>query len=265
MNVGGLAYWDERYKVELAKLLKFELFDWYCSFDKILPEIESVIDFKETRHKILIIGVGRSNIIDVLYKKGFRDLTAIDISSTIIIEMQKKYESYAGVELYVMDVRELLKFNDNTFTLIIDKACIDAMFCGTDYIIATKTAMGEIFRCLRPDGHFVSISHASPLSRVPYLRAIKWAIDCYKVPPHIGEGLTLFVQTKTEDDLMLNRKVAGGEAIYRPKAARVVSNLDQNMNKASTTRASGNTGSITVTASVDALAEMVNESADIDS
>lgn len=265
MQIGETAYWDVRYQYELAKLVSFELFDWYCRFDKVFPEIESVIDFKETRHKILIIGVGRSNVIEFLYKKGFREITAIDISPTIILEMQKKYETYAGVEFFVMDARELLKFNDESFTLIIDKACLDALFCGTDYLISTRNCMSEVFRCLKYEGTLVSISHATPLCRVPYLRTIQWAIDCYKIPPHIGEGLTLFVLTKTTNQTMLDRKIAGGEATRRPKAARVVSNLDQKMNKSSTTKGGQNTGSITVTASVDALAEMVAESADVDS
>lgn len=226
--------------------------------------IESVFDTDQV-HKVLIVGVGRSNVIDCLYRKGFRDITAIDISSTIILEMQKKYESYTGVEFFVMDTRQLLKFADETFTLVLDKACIDSLFCGTDFMESTCCALTEIFRVLKYDGAFISISHASALTRVPYFRFARWAIDCYKVASHIGESLTLYVLTKTTNQMMLDRKIAGGEATLQHKSSKVVSTLDQSMNKSSNTRSGANTGSITVTASVDVLADLVDESADVDS
>jgi ubiquinone/menaquinone biosynthesis C-methylase UbiE len=263
MNIGEAAYWDERYKIEMAKLVGFELFDWYCPFSEIYHMIEGCFDSTAV-HKVLVIGVGRSDVIDHLYRRGFRDITAIDISNTIIVEMQKKYSSYTGVEFFVMDTKQLMKFSMNSFTLVIDKACMDSLFCGTDYMEATQLAMSEIFRVMKQDGVFVSVSHGSKLSRVPYFRAIPWAIDCYKVPSDIGEHLTLYVLTKTSNQDLINMKIAGAEATFQAKSSHVVSNLDQNMNKGSTTRTGQNTGSITVTASVDALAEMVAESAEVD-
>lgn len=59
--------------------------------------IESTIDVKKP-HKVLIVGIGKSNVIDVLYDKGFRDITAIDISPVIIALMQEKYRKYSGVD-----------------------------------------------------------------------------------------------------------------------------------------------------------------------
>lgn len=40
---------------------------------------------------------GRSNVVDVLYDKGFRDIYAVDISAAVVLKMQHKYSSYAGV------------------------------------------------------------------------------------------------------------------------------------------------------------------------
>ena len=127
MNIGESAYWDERYKIEMAKLVQFELFDWYCPFNDLWPMLEGVFDPTET-----------------LYKKGFRDITAIDISNTIIMEMQKRYSDYTGVEFFVMDTKQLMKFSMDSFTLVLDKACIDSLFCGTDYIDSTTLAMSNI-------------------------------------------------------------------------------------------------------------------------
>ena len=247
----------------MAKLVSFELFDWYCPFSELYSMIEGVFDSTAV-HKVLVIGVGRSDVIECLYRKGYRDITAIDISNTIIVEMQKRYRDCTGVEFFVMDVKQLMKFSVDSFSLVIDKACIDSLFCGTDYMESTALAMAEVFRVMRNDGVFVSVSHGSKMSRVPYFRSIPWAIDCYKVPSDIGEHLTLYVLTKTTNMDLVNRKIVGAEASVQAKSSRVVSNLDQQMNKGSTTRSGQNTGSITVTASVDALAEMVAESADVD-
>ena len=69
MHYGEPEYWEERYKLEQEKNHGFKLFDWYCRFDEVYPMIESLVD-TDLPHKILVIGCGRSNCVEVLYKKG---------------------------------------------------------------------------------------------------------------------------------------------------------------------------------------------------
>ncbi len=264
MDIGNPAYWEMRYKDEIRDMIGFELFDWYCPFRDLYENMLETMFDAAAIHKVLVLGVGRSDIIETLYKKGFRDITAIDISESIIVEMQRKYESYTGVEFFVMDVRQLHKFTNSSFTVIFDKGCIDALFCGTDYMDASNLAFSELYRVMKMDAIFFHITHAPSVARVPYLRCVSWAIDRVKIPSHIGEGLTLFVLVKTENEIMLAKKIQGAEAAVRSKTSRVVSNMDQQMNKTSTTKKGNNTGSLTVTASVDTLAEMVAESAEVD-
>lgn len=121
VSAGDPMYWEVRYITEFAKALSFELFDWYVPFDLVYEQVISAIDQEDDHQKVLIVGVGRSNIIDVLYEKGFRDIVAIDVSPTLIQKMKQRYEDTSGVSIMVMDVRELAIFADNTFTLIIDK------------------------------------------------------------------------------------------------------------------------------------------------
>ena len=59
--------------------------------------LETINEFK-TPQKVLILGVGRSNVVDILYEKGFRQITCIDISPTIIAQMQNKYRQHSGVD-----------------------------------------------------------------------------------------------------------------------------------------------------------------------
>jgi len=258
IGLGAPYFWESKYKEELADIIgHVECFDWYVPFDQIFEMVESFLN-PELNHRILILGVGRSNIIECLYKHGFRDITAVDISATVVSKMQKKYEHYTGVDFIVMDAREMITLASDSFTAVIDKAMIDALFCMSDFNDSANRAYKEVFRVLKADGIFLSVSHAIPLARVPYLRLIRWAIDMASLVE--GEKLTLFVLTKTADEAMINRKVTGAEAATRPEASGIVDNMEQTMNKVSTVRKAGGGGQLTVTASIDKMIEMVDES-----
>lgn len=233
-----------------------KLFDWYAPFDKIYPLVESVIDVTK-KHKILVIGVGRSNVVETLVKNGYTDIVAIDIAPYIIAQMSQKYSHYGGVEFLVLDARDLSYFTDNMFTLVLDKGCMDALFCGTNFLTDSAQFFSEVNRVLKSEGQFLAFSHAAPPSRVPYLRTIRWAIETCSVPE--GEDLTMYFMTKTTDEKLISRKVAGGEAAVKPKIKGIVSSMDQHMNKTSTTKNKDSAGSLTVTASADVLADLVRE------
>eukprot|EP01041_Mallomonas_annulata_P002060 gene2060-4026_t len=211
LHFGEPAYWELRYQEELRKMPDgFVLFDWYLPYEHVHQVLETIIDTKIS-HKVLILGVGRSNIIDILYKKGFRDITAIDVSPMIISAMQNKYHSYAGVEFFVMDARELHSFRDETFTLVIDKGCADVMFCGIDLYESFTKMCQEVFRVLKAEGGvYAMVSHAVPSSRVPYLRCVPWAVDSCALPQ--SEEPTLYTLTRTTDPTLLAHRVTDGEA-----------------------------------------------------
>lgn len=173
----------------------------------------------------------------------------MDISPTLVSQMQHKYETYTGVEFLVMDVREMSGLAASTYTLVIDKGCVDALFCRTDYKDSVEQALNEIVRVMTMEGIFVYFSHAPKLARVPYLRLVRWAVEAIPCLYGGGEAITMFTMTKTDDEELLSRKIAGAEAALRPKLVNTVSQLDQKMNKSSMTKASGNTGSVTVTVS----------------
>jgi len=258
IGLGAPYFWEAKYTEELTDIIgHVECFDWYVPFDLIFEMIESFLN-PELNHRILVVGLGRSNIIEVLYKKGFRDITAVDISPMVISKMQKKYEHLTGVDFIAMDAREMITLASDSFTAVIDKAMIDALFCMSDFNDSVNRAYSEIFRVLRMDGVFLSVSHAIPLARVPYLRLIRWAIDMASLVE--GEKLTLFVLTKTADEAMINRKITGAEAATRPPATGIVDNTEQTANKVSVVRKAGGGGQLTVTASIDKMIEMVDES-----
>lgn len=177
--------------------------------------------------------------------------------------MQERYADYSGVTFSVMDVRLLNAIPDKTYTLALDKACIDAVFCSSNFLSDTRTAFKEIYRVLAEGGIFISLSHASPPSRVPFLRIAPWGIDACGIS--YGENIHMFILTKHRDGEEVNNQLEGADAVVLAKPTNIVSDLGENGFKSSTTKNAGVTGFVTVTASVDYLTDMVNESEDRDS
>ena len=102
MNYGEPLYWESRYAIEQSNSSEgLQNFDFYVKFEFVFNILISIIDIKKP-HKVLVIGIGRSNILDVLYKHGFRDITAIDISPLIVAQMQSKYSDYTGIDCKCM-------------------------------------------------------------------------------------------------------------------------------------------------------------------
>lgn len=259
MNFGQPGYWDLRYETASADPI-FKLFDWYAPFDLCYPTVESLIDLTK-QHRILIIGIGNSGAIETLWKKGFRDIVAIDISPTIIRQMQQKYSTYSGVEFISMDVRKMNIFPDNSFSVVMDKACLDALFCEIDYEDSVRRALSEIHRVMNNEGVFTSISHARPVARVPYFRHIKWSVEVLPLQEGCGDGLSLIAACCTGDQTRLQKVVKGAEFADQAKSSHTVYSLDQRMSKHATVRKPEHVGSLTITAIPEALAEMVRLSA----
>lgn len=187
----------------------------------------------------------------------------MDVSPTIIVQMRQKYEDFHGVQFSVMDIRDLSDFSDNMFSLVFEKGCTDAVFCSTNFLGDSRQAYKEIFRVLQPEGAFISISHAPPPARVPFLRISPWSIDTCSVP--YGESIHMYIMTKVKNTNEI-KAIEGAEAVVLAKSTNVRTSLDQQgANKASTTKNALNAGLVTVTASVDILSELVNETEEVDS
>ena len=129
---------------------------------------ENVISDRD-KNNVLVIGVGKSDVIEVLHKKGFREIVAIDVSPTVINLMRSRYKHLDGVEWYCMDIRELNVLKDKSFSIVIDKGkrieplnsvnvlplhyrgicttgCFDAGFCHPDFDDASKKYCSVSFK-----------------------------------------------------------------------------------------------------------------------
>ena len=61
LNIGEISYWDKRYEEEQTHQVGFRNFDWYCPFNKLYPEICSIVDTSGS-HRILVIGYSISSM-----------------------------------------------------------------------------------------------------------------------------------------------------------------------------------------------------------
>jgi EEF1A lysine methyltransferase 4 len=65
-----------------------------------------------------------------MYEDGYQHLTNIDISFTVIKQMQEMYkEKIPNLAFKQMDVRSL-QYDDGTFDAVIDKGTFDSILCG---------------------------------------------------------------------------------------------------------------------------------------
>ena len=76
------------------------------------------------------IGCGNSRLAEEMYEDGYQHLTNIDISFTVIKQMQELYkEKIPNLAFKQMDVRSL-QYDDGTFDAVIDKGTFDSILCG---------------------------------------------------------------------------------------------------------------------------------------
>ena len=161
-------YWENRFKSE-------EEYEWLCTFNDIKEYINRDLDIED---KILVLGCGNSTFSADLYNAGFNNISSADFSSVVIDAMKKKYSSsHPSLQWMVSDVRDLKEFSDDTFDVVIDKACIDALVCDEgdpwnpnnetkDDVDATLNA---VVRVLKNTGRFISIGFQQPHFRKRYL------------------------------------------------------------------------------------------------
>merc|ERR1712199_148089 len=97
---GMSKYWEDRYKEN------DEPFEWYQSYDNIKDKIKAAFQ-NNTSGKILNLGCGNSRLHSDLYVDGFKDVTSVDFSSTVIESEQGKCAEKPELKFEVMDVRDL--------------------------------------------------------------------------------------------------------------------------------------------------------------
>ncbi|CAO3671229.1 unnamed protein product [Umbelopsis vinacea] len=179
-------YWEERYQKESPQVT----FDWFKTYEDLKPTLNETIPSKDA--SILMLGCGNSTLGEDMYDDGYKNITNIDYSSTVIKQMEERCS-----DRLEMDIRDL-KFEDQSFDIVIDKGTMDALMCdrgdvwdpSPELIKEVKAEVDEVTRVLKIGGKFIYITFGQPHFRKRHLARDCW--DGIKVST-LGEAFHYFI------------------------------------------------------------------------
>ncbi|CAO3608709.1 unnamed protein product [Cunninghamella blakesleeana] len=183
------AYWEERYKNEDANTT----FDWFKTYSELKPLLSQHI--KDKNASILMLGCGNSTFGEDMYKDGYKNITNIDYSETVINNMKERCKDMPEMKWIEMDIKDL-KFDNESFDVIIDKGTMDALMCdkgdvwdpSEELIQEVKGEVDEVQRVLKVGGVFLYITFGQPHFRKPHLTR-----DCWEIKTKtLGEAFHYF-------------------------------------------------------------------------
>jgi len=167
---GNPGFWEARYRQDPSKTA----FDWYLTYNGLQ---EVLVPHLRECDLVLVVGCGVSRMPAQLYDDGFRNVTSIDISPTVIRMMQEEHKERKGLEWHHMDVR-MLDFPSEQFNVVIDKG-LNAILTGEGSFHNVFDATKEIWRVLRPGGKYICVSHGAPNKRFHHLQRqdLGWSVE----------------------------------------------------------------------------------------
>lgn len=87
-----------------------------------------------------MLGCGNSKLSDQMYEAGYHDILNIDISPSVIEQMQaaSNERGYDKMRWEVMDATNMDTIPDHSIDVIIDKGTLDALISGKNLDICAK-------------------------------------------------------------------------------------------------------------------------------
>ncbi|XP_051131606.1 uncharacterized protein LOC127251779 [Andrographis paniculata] len=184
-----LSYWDQRFAQE-------EHYEWLKGYSHFR---HLILQYVKPNSTVLEIGCGNSQLCEELYRDGITQLTCIDLSSVAVEKMKQRVISQGYKEIKVLEADMLdLPFGDESFDVVVEKGTMDVLFVDSgdpwnpqDATVNKVTAMLEgVYRVLKPQGIFISISFGQPHFRRRFFNAptFTWSIECKT----FGDGFHYF-------------------------------------------------------------------------
>lgn len=180
-------WWDNEYD----KCKKEDVYEWFTgSYDEdLMALIYSLIPSKDSQ--IINLGCGISKIQEVIYDKGFKNITNIDISPKCI-ELCKESDT-RGMKWVVCDALKPLPFPDSYFDFALDKGTLDALITeraekwtiGDDVYEDAALYFRQIYRALKPGGVFIQITFGQPhfRKRLFEQEEFDWKVNVHTLQP----------------------------------------------------------------------------------
>eukprot|EP00761_Pharyngomonas_kirbyi_P009474 gb/GECH01009490.1/.p1 GENE.gb/GECH01009490.1/~~gb/GECH01009490.1/.p1 ORF type:complete len:296 (+),score=78.86 gb/GECH01009490.1/:1-888(+) len=146
-------------------------FDWFLTYEDMAPVLKRLINYDD---QIIDIGAGNSRVLESLYEDGYYNLTGIDISNVICTFMKEMIRNKSSINYFEMDANDL-KFEDQSFDVILDKGTFDCIVSGDSSRESAYRYLSSLFRILKINGYLFIFSHNSPRFRIRFLRMFPWS------------------------------------------------------------------------------------------
>ena len=177
MNYASKEYWEKRYASNS------QTYEFICGY----PSVRKVLlsQLRDLSDRILVLGTGTSLLAEQLALEGCSSVAAIDWSASAIAAMRKRKQPPYPPDYQVMDALRLT-FPTRSFTLVVDKGCLDATLCRSPSDVGFALAsrlLQQARSVIAGGGAAVFISVAPPEDRVEVLQAGRFAdISCVPIP-----------------------------------------------------------------------------------
>ncbi|ELP92484.1 hypothetical protein EIN_523820 [Entamoeba invadens IP1] len=186
-------FWEDRYKTDS------NTFEWLSNYEEISNILDEwLMNFKKSS-RLLVTGCGTSELTQKLSVIGnWSDIVSMDCSPSVIEAMKKKYPSQ-GVTWDVNDLTHMT-YRDGEFSIIIDKATIDALLAADknseesekddENINHTQNVvkmMKELSRVLQRGGVLIWLSFGE--NKTNFIQENPWGKNwCLEKSQEIGEA-----------------------------------------------------------------------------
>jgi EEF1A lysine methyltransferase 4 len=132
---------------------------------------------------------------------GYDKITNIDISYTVVKQMQEFYKDKYPTLIYKhMDCRSL-QFEDGAFNAVVDKGTFDSILCGDGSGPSADQMLAEIHRVLAPNGVYICVSYGVKENRQKYFtqKEFDWTVFHHMVAKPTISTSTV-VASESKDD-----------------------------------------------------------------
>ncbi|XP_010906905.2 uncharacterized protein [Elaeis guineensis] len=187
-------YWDDRFASE-------EHYEWFKDYSQFRHLLHPLLN---PALSVLEVGCGNSRLCEDLFKDGVTDITCIDLSSVAVERMRKRLfdQDVHGIKVLQADMLDL-PFSSECFDLVIEKGtmvgCHLLLSHGDPWnphpatVEKVMKMLEGVYKVLKPEGTFVSISFGQPHFRRPLFEApaFTWSVEW----DTFGDGFHYFFYT----------------------------------------------------------------------
>ncbi|CAE7439450.1 EEF1AKNMT, partial [Symbiodinium sp. CCMP2456] len=174
-TLSNARFWEDYYNsTDLAA------FDWYGSWDteaawledRTTAQLGAVLQrYLRPSAAILVLGCGRSDLSERMYRAGYQNITNIDISSSLLQRLESRLgPSLPGMSWKWMNV-SAMSADSSSFDVVMEKGTYDSLQENPGLL---QAAFAETFRVLRGGGLLISITDTPRDRRLEQLRPERW-------------------------------------------------------------------------------------------